>query len=193
MNRHVLGYILILFGILKIITSVLNEIAPDNLRRQLQEISVLGHIFEDNDTTIARQVFNLCFLIYGVDSLLHGLYLKRWFIDSPMWIITHEGTYILHMILGLFMFILFYSLLNVNKSFYVIEGIYTGIILLMIVPIMYWYNKKHDHKIMNIVETISCTVSIVFLLYIGYTIMIANPDRVPNLLDMSMITLNSLV
>ena len=177
MSKYFLGYFLVLFGIFKIIVSVSNEFVPE----------------EQKDETLARHVFNLCFLIYGFDSLLHGLYLKRWFIHNPPWIITHDGSYVFHMILGLFMFVLFYSLLNANDSFYVIEGIYTGIILLMIVPLMYWYNKTHDHKRMNVVETISCTVSTAFLLYIGYTIMIANPDRVPNLVDMSMITLNALV
>lgn len=177
MNKSVLGYLLILFGIFKIYMSVSNEILPE----------------EENDTTIARHVFNLCFLIYGFDSLLHGLYLKRWFIQNPPWIITPDGSYVLHMILGLFMFVLFYSLLNVNNSLYVIEGVYSGLILLMIVPIMYWYHSIHSHKIMSTLETVSCTATIMFLLYIGYTIMIANPDRVPNLVDMSMISLNALV
>jgi hypothetical protein len=182
MNRHVLGYFLILFGIYKIITSILSEFVSEELKEE-----------EKGNTIIAKHVFNICLLIYGFDSLLHGLYLKRWVIHNPPWIITHEGSYVFHMILGLFMFVLFYSLLSVNASFYVIEGIYWGLILLIITPMMYWYHSIHSHKIMSMLEIISCTVTITFLLYIGYTIMIANPERVPNLVDMSMITLNALV
>ena len=188
MNHYVFGYTLIIYGLLKIIISTLNEVAPKNLRHRLQTIPVFGHLFEDDDTTIARQIFNLCFFIYGVDSLIHGLYLNRIIFTTQPWFLTHTAAYVFHFVLGLFMFATFYTLFDLNESFYVVEGVYSGLILLSMVPIMYMYNN-----VLSAVEYGLGAIPIGILGYIGYTIMLKNPDRVPNVIDLFLVSLNSLI
>ena len=165
MNHYVFGYALIIFGLFKIIISVLNEVVPENILKMLQTIPVFGYFFQDDDTTIARKVFNLCIFIYGIDSFIHGLYLNRILFTTQPWFLTHVSAYLFHFVLGSFMFAIFYTLFDLNESFYVVEGIYTGLILLSIVPIMYMYNN-----VLNIIEYALCTIPIGILGYIGYTI-----------------------
>ena len=194
MNKQLFGLFLILYGCFKLVVSVSNEIAPENIRTYLQHLPYLGGVFSDNDASVARHIFNLCFFLYGIDSLMHGLYLNRIGITSQPWILSHEGSYVVHFVLGLFMFILFYGLIDVNESFYVVEGIYTGLILLAIVPIMYLYNMMHDSvvKQTSVFLTITSFASLGLVLYVGRSIMLKRPDRVPNIIDMVGMTLNSL-
>lgn len=192
MNKQLFGLFLILYGCFKIIVSSLNEVVPINVRQYLQHTSI-GMFFQNKDETMARHIFNFCFFLYGIDSLIHGLYLNRIGITGQPWILTHEGSYAFHAVLGVFMFSLFYGLFDVNESFYIVEGVYSGLMLMLIVPIMYIYNtwneiSKQTPKFL----TIFSALSIGFLLFVGHSIMLKHPNRVPNIIDMIGILLNSL-
>ena len=152
---------------MKIVVALINELITSDIRTDLQTIKILGNLFVDNDSTIARKVFNLCFFIYGIDSLLHGLYLNRIIFKTVPWFLTHRFAYILHFVLGVFMFILFYALVDVNDASYVMEGIYSGLILLSLVPIMYMYNN-----VLTTLEYFAYTVPVIILFYVGYRIRI---------------------
>jgi hypothetical protein len=196
MNKQLFGLFLVLYGCYKIISSTLNEL-PDSLIKQVHDVPGLGVFLQNKvqnkDETIARHIFNLCFFIYGIDSLIHGLYLNRIGITQQLWILTHEGAYTFHALLGVFMFILFYGLFDVNESFYVVEGLYTGLMLMTIVPIMYIYNTWNEvSKLTPNFLIISSVVSIGLLLVVGRSIMLKQPERVPNIIDMVAILLNSL-
>ena len=192
MNKQLFGLFLIMYGCFKIIVSTLNEL-PDSVRKSVQDIPVLSGFLQDKDETTARHVFNFCFFIYGIDSLIHGLYLNRIGITQQMWILTHEGAYAFHAFLGVFMFSLFYGLFDINKSFYVVEGVYSGLMLMTIVPIMYIYNTWSEFSKLTLnFLTISSIVSIGLLLFVGRSIMLKHPNRVPNIIDMIAILLNSL-
>jgi hypothetical protein len=192
MNKQLFGLFLILYGCFKLIVSTINEL-PDGLIKQIHDVPVLSKFLQNNDETTARHIFNLCFFIYGIDSLIHGLYLNRIGITQQMWILTHEGAYTFHAILGVFMFSLFYGLFDVNESFYVVEGVYSGLMLMTIVPIMYIYNTWSEFSKLTLnFLTISSVVSIGLLLFVGRSIMLKYPDRVPNIIDMIAILLNSL-
>jgi hypothetical protein len=82
--------------------------------------------------------------------------------------------YIFHFVLGSFMFATFYTLFELNESFYVVEDIYTVLLLLLIVPIMYMYNN-----VLSAVEYTLCSITIGILGYIGYTIMLLKKSRKP--------------
>ena len=192
MNKQLFGLFLIMYGCYKIIVSSLNEL-PYGLTKQIHDIPALSGVLQNNDETIARLIFNLCFFIYGIDSLVHGLYLNRIGITQQMWILTHEGAYTFHAILGVFMFSLFYGLFDVNKSFYIVEGVYSGLMLMTIVPIMYLYNTWSEFSKLTLnFLTISSVASIGLLLMVGRFIMLKHPNRVPNIIDMIAILLNSL-
>jgi hypothetical protein len=181
-----------MYGCYKLIVSSLNEL-PDGLTKQIRDVPALSGFFQNNDETTARLIFNLCFFIYGIDSLVHGLYLNRIGITQQMWILTHEGAYTFHAILGVFMFSLFYGLFDVNESFYIVEGVYSGLMLMTIVPIMYLYNTWSEFSKLTLnFLTISSVVSIGLLLMMGRSIMLKHPNRVPNIIDMIAILLNSL-
>jgi hypothetical protein len=190
MNKQLFGLFLILYGCFKIIVPTLNEISPESILKRLQTIPVIGGVFGDKDDTIARHVFNVCFFLYGIDSLMHGLYLNRIGITHQPWILTHEGSYIFHFALGAFMFSLFYGLVDANESFYVVEGIYSGLILMAIVPIMYMYNTWD--KLTTGLLPIFSIVSLCMILFVGHSVMLEYPDRVPNVIDIIAISLNSL-
>jgi hypothetical protein len=193
MNKQLFGLFLIMYGCFKIIVPTLNEIAPESLLKQLRNNPALSVVLQDNDKTIARHIFNLCFFIYGIDSLIHGLYLNRIGITQQMWILTHEGAYTFHALLGVIMFSLFYGLFDVNESFYIVEGVYSGLMLMLIVPIMYIYNTWNEiSKQTPNFLTISSALSIGLLLFVGHSIMLKHPNRVPNIIDMIGILLNSL-
>ena len=81
-----------------------------------------------------------------------------------------------------------FPLFDLNESFYVVEGVYSGLILLSMVPIMYMYNN-----VLSAVEYGLGAIPIGILGYIGYTIMLKNPDRVPNVIDLFLVSLNSLI
>ena len=172
MNKILFGGFLIIFGLFKIIISVLNEVSPNNFLEMIQTTPVFGFFFHKDDTTIARKVFNLCIFIYGIDSLIHGLYLNRIIFTTRHWFLTHMFAYIFHFVLGSFMFATFYTLFDLNESFYVVEGIYTGLLLLLIVPIMYMYNN-----VLSAVEYTLCSITIGILGYIGYTIMLLKKSK----------------
>ena len=192
MNKQLFGLFLIMYGCYKLIVSSLNEL-PDGLTKQIRDVPALSGFFQNNDETTARLIFNLCFFIYGIDSLVHGLYLNRIGITQQMWILTHEGAYTFHAILGVFMFSLFYGLFDVNESFYIVEGVYSGLMLMTIVPIMYLYNTWSEFSKLTLnFLTISSVVSIGLLLMMGRSIMLKHPNRVPNIIDMIAILLNSL-
>jgi hypothetical protein len=192
MNKQLFGLFLLLYGSYKIIVSTLNEL-PDSLIKQVRDVPGLGVFLQNKDGTTTRHIFNLCFFIYGIDSFIHGLYLNRIGITQQLWILTHEGAYTFHALLGVFMFILFYGLFDVNESFYVVEGLYTGLMLMTIVPIMYIYNTWNEiSKQTPNFLTISSIASIGLLLFVGRSIMLKHPNRVPNIIDMIGILLNSL-
>jgi len=192
MNKQLFGLFLILYGCFKLIVSTINEL-PDSLTKQIHDVPVLSKFLQNNDEINARHIFNLCFFIYGIDSLVHGLYLNRIGITQQMWILTHEGAYTFHALLGVFMFSLFYGLFDVNESFYIVEGVYSGLMLMTIVPIMYLYNTWSEFSKLTLnFLTISSVVSIGLLLMVGRSIMLKHPNRVPNIIDMIAILLNSL-
>lgn len=187
MNLNAFGLLLICYGIFKISVTGLNEVASDNLRTHLTKLPVLGHIFEDNDGTFARHAFNICFFFYGIHTLIHGLVIND-IIHIHPWIISRDANYAIHAFLGVFMFILYYTLLGVNDSLYVIEGIYAGIAMLATMPIIYLFRGVKR----TFVEKVVSYFSLFVLFYVGATIMWNNPDRVPNMFDMIAIPLNAL-
>lgn len=187
MGNHLFGGFLIFYGALKILIIVLNFFSPDNIRNYLIKIPVLGHIFEDNDYEFAHNIFNLCFLIYGVHTLLHGLNITN-HLHVPHWILSHDANYALHLFLGMFMSIFYYSLLDVNQSFYVVEGVYVGLAFLATVPIVY---LLRDIK-RTLFEKIVSYMSLFVLTYMGIIIAQHYPNRVPNVMDMIAIPLSSL-
>lgn len=187
MNFNSFGLFLILYGIFKISITGLNEVAPDNVRVYLTNIPVLGHIFEENDGTFARHAFNICFFIYGIHTLIHGLEIND-IIKVHPWITSHNANYAIHAFLGAFMFILYYTLLGVNNSLYVIEGLYYGLAMLATMPIIYLMRNVKR----TLFEKIVSYFALCLLVYIGITIMWDNPHRIPNMFDMAAITLNSL-
>ena len=184
MNKQLFGFFLIFFGLFKIITSVLNELFPDYFKERV--------LYQKKDSTTARQVFNFCFFLYGIDSFMHGLYLNRIWITTQPWILSHTGSYAVHAILGVFMFVLFYGLFDVNESFYVVEGIYTGLLMMMLIPIMYIYNTWGTISKASPIM-IASILSIGVFVLVGRSIMLKNPDRVPNIVEMVAITINSLI
>ena len=90
------------------------------------------------------------------------------------------------------MFSLFYGLFDVNDSFYVVEGIYTGLVMMIVIPIMHIYNTWDT--ITKLSPTIILSVlSIGVLTIVGRSIMLKNPERVPNIVDIIAISINSLM
>jgi len=193
MNKFIFGLFLITYGIIKMTISSLVLILPEKQRIALTKMPVLGSFFENKDSTIASKVFNLCFFIYGVDTFIHGLYLNRWLITTQPFILTHTGSYIFHFILGVFMFSFFYSLLNVNNSSYIIEGIYAGLFMLMMVPVMYIYNMNHDSKLKVSPASIASFLTIGILLFVGTIIYIQNPTRLMSVVNIIAIPMNSIM
>ena len=193
MNKFIFGLFLITYGILKMTISSLVVILPEKQRIALTELPVLGSFFENNDSTIASKVFNLCFFIYGMDSFIHGLYLNRWVITTQPFIITHAGAYIFHFILGVFMFSFFYSLINVNNSSYIIYGVYVGLFMLIMVPGMYLYNTHHDTKLTVSPASIASLLTFGIILFIGTKIYIQNPSRLVSVANIIAIPMNSIM
>lgn len=187
MSNYLFGAFLILYGVLKMIITLLNEVSPTNLRLYLKEIPILGHIFEDEDDSFGRHAFNICFFIYGIHTLLHGIKLTN-HIPIPDWILSHDANYALHTVLGIFMIVLYYSLLDTNQSFYVIEGFYSGLAILAMVPIIY---LLRDVKRSMLAKVVSYS-SLFLMVYISVSIAQKYPKRVPNIIDMIAIPLTSL-
>lgn len=187
MSNYLFGLFLILYGVLKMIITLLNEVSPNNLRIHLKEIPILGHIFEDEDDSFGRHAFNICFFIYGIHTLLHGLNLNN-YISVPEWILSHDANYALHTILGLFMIVLYYSLLDVNHAFYVVEGFYSGLAILAMVPIIYLMRDIKRSAILKVVSYFSLFA----MVYVAVFIAQKYPKRVPNVVDMIAIPLSSL-
>ena len=187
MNLNAFGLFLICYGIFKIAVTGLNEVAPNNLRKEyLEKIPVLGHIFEDNDGTFARHAFNICFFLYGIHTLIHGLVIND-FIHVHPWIISRDANYAIHAFLGVFMFTLYYILLGVNNALYIVEGVYSGLAMLATMPIIYLFRGVKR----TFVEKVVSYFSLFVLCYVGATIMWSNPERVPNIFDMIAILLTS--
>jgi|688.fasta_scaffold677311_2 hypothetical protein len=187
MNLNAFGLFLICYGIFKIAVTGLNEVAPDNIRKEyLEKIPVLGHIFEDYDTTFARHAFNICFFLYGIHTLIHGLVINN-FIHIHPWIISRDANYAIHAFLGVFMFTLYYTLLKVNSKLYIVEGVYSGLAMLATMPIIYLFRGVKR----TFVEKVVSYFSLFVLCYVGATIMWSNPDRVPNVFDIIGIILTS--
>lgn len=187
MSDYLFGLFLIVYGAFKMIITALNEVSSESLRSHLKEIPVLGHIFEENDDSFARHAFNISFFIYGIHTLLHGLHLND-YVSVPHWILSHDANYALHAVLGAFMFILYYSLLDSNQAFYIIEGFYSGLTILAMVPIIYLLRDIKRSVIAKIISYCSLLV----MVYIGILVAQKYPKRVPNAIDMIAIPLSSL-
>ena len=191
MNKtQLIGLLLLLYGIFKITMATLNEIATPEMRARLINTPLIGNVFKHKDSTMARHILNWCFMLYGANTIIHGLYLNRWFIKDKPWIITHNGTYAVHAMIGVFMFGLYYLLFDVNDSFYVIEGMYTGLTFAITVPVLYMYNNL---PMKLSVPTAISLGSLIAITYIGHNIMVHNPDRIPNIFDTVSIFVNSFV
>lgn len=170
-----LSLILILYGFIKIIIGLLSY-STDKIRNYFRNLPIFS-FFITKDRTISAKIFDTSILIFGIYSLLHGLAMFQVFSHKINNILeSRDLLYSLCIILGTFLVIFYYIVCytknNIEKkeeyiNKYKLEGIGSGIIFLLTIPLMIFYDYYIIKTIqINTIQYIINIISIIILLII---------------------------
>lgn len=144
------GYILLIFGIFKILLGLSIIFIPLEVRKVYQEKKIIKDFIPIEKNT-AELMLDISIVIVAIFSVIEGLHILGYLNNKYLsyLIFTHFFTYILYTIVGLLLIIYFslvvYTDVDVgskNKkdySKYEIFGVGTGILMIMIVLLKYMY------------------------------------------------------
>ena len=151
--------ILILYGVIKIIIGSIGVFSKGKARQDARNTSKIVEYTVSDDETFAGKAFDIALLTFGLYTIVHGLHLLR---VIPQYI----GEYILsrnvvltiHMVIGIslltFYTLVIYTNVDIDKqqghmNRYKIEGIVSGLMFLVVVPILLAYYIVQDHGIIG--------------------------------------------
>lgn len=168
-----------MYGILKITIGIVACFIPDSEREKVQHIPFIKH-FISGDTTLSGKMFDIALLVFGLYTLIHGLYMIRILPQRVKeTILTRKMLYWLNGGLGVILTIYFILILYTNTplpkneeytSRYMTEGLCSGLTFLITLPTLVIYHVIVDNGLKNAIMTESlllllCLFSIGVLAY----------------------------
>jgi hypothetical protein len=177
--RIPLAIILILYGVIKIVIGTFAVFSKGKVRQTVRNTKVLQYAVSD-DETLAGKAFDIALMVFGMYTILHGLHLLH-AIPGHIgeFILSRNVVLTLHMVIG-FCLLVFYSLViytdvNIAKqkshiNRYKIEGIVSGLMFLIVVPILLAYYIVQDHGIIGAWQHSPFLLSLYVVIAIGILI-----------------------
>ncbi len=175
-----LSLILILYGIIKIIIGILSY-STDKTRNYFKNIPIFK-FFITKDRTISAKIFDTSILLFGIYSFLHGLAMLELFSNKVNKILESRILlYSLCIILGTFLVIFYYIICYTKNDIekkeeyinkYKLEGIGSGIVFLLTIPLMILYDYyiiktiqiNTTQYIINILSIIILSIILIILI-----------------------------
>ena len=153
--RIPLGLVLICYGVVKIALASIAIFSNGKRRENIRKSHKVVQYAISDDETLAGKAFDIALMVFGMYTILHGLHLLRLIPEHVgEFILSRNVVLSLHMTLGTAL-IVFYTLViytNVNiakqdshMNRYKIEGIVSGLMFLIVVPILLAYYIVQDH------------------------------------------------
>lgn len=182
---YVLGFVLLLYGSIKLIVGVIGLTFNKKQREELQKYKIIGD-FVPKDSSIAAKVLDFSIVIFAIYSIFRGIYLLRIY-DHDSFKTTMESrqlAYILYGFMGAFLIIFYYIVVytsnNIEKdpdetATYKLIGIGTGIFFLIILTCMY---VVHNYKTLGVIQYVAVCLSMIALISGMTYIVNENIDRV---------------
>lgn len=177
----VLGCLMLLYGFAKLIIGCIACFFSPEMRKKAASVKVLGFFLND-DMTIAGKAFNFALMIFGIYSIVHGLDMIHVLpYNVSEFVMKRHIMYYINGIIGVCL-IAFYSLVlftNVkipkmeeHKHRYMIEGLCSGLMFVIMLPIFAITHEIHDHGInqVNWFKITMYTLCIVLLSALLYSI-----------------------
>ena len=177
----IIGCMLLIYGIVKLVIGSIVCFFPTEWKKTMRSVDGIG-FFISNDDTIAGKAFDIALMTFGIYTIIHGLdMLHILHISISDAILNRTFLYLMNAILGIYLLV-FYSLViftNVNipkkkdhKDRYMIEGLCSGLLFLITIPLLIIFYSIHDNGFTNANWTliggmIVCSIFImVLVLYI---------------------------
>jgi MFS family permease len=151
-----LGCLMLAYGLAKLIIGFIACFFSPEMRKKAASFKILG-LFLNDDMTIAGKAFNFALMIFGMYSVIHGLVMIHVLPqDISEFVMKRHIMYYINGIIGICL-IVFYSLVlftNVkipkmeeHKHRYMIEGLCSGLMFVIMLPIFAITHEIHDHGI----------------------------------------------
>ena len=149
-----LGCLMLFYGFAKLIIGTIACFFPPELRKKATSIKILGFFISD-DLTLAGKVFDIALMIFGIYTIIHGLDMIHVLPENiSEFVMKRHIMYYLNGIMGTCL-IIFYSLViftNVkipkmedHKDRYMIEGLCSGIMFVLMLPLLAIFHDIHDN------------------------------------------------
>ena len=176
-----LGCLMLFYGFAKLIIGTIACFFPPELRKKATSIKILGFFISD-DLTLAGKVFDIALMIFGIYTIIHGLDMIHVLPENiSEFVMKRHIMYYLNGIMGTCL-IIFYSLViftNVkipkmedHKDRYMIEGLCSGIMFVLMLPLLAIFHDIHDNGFNKINWSRMTMYIMCVLLMVGLLILI---------------------